>query len=69
MAINLAPINENLDQTVDDLGIEEFTSFERSSINKDNIRSKLDLGYSTSNYRLSLIPKVKCQDILMKKNL
>lgn len=38
---------------------DEFTQFERSSINTDNIRSKLDLGYSTMNYRISLIPKIK----------
>lgn len=50
-------VNERED--VDDEGFDEFTAFERSSINKDNIRNKLDLGYTMTNHRVSLIPKVK----------
>jgi hypothetical protein len=55
--------------SIDDCVFDEFSEHERNSVNKDNIRKKLDLGYSTMNYRTSLIPKVKCKAIEMKKNL
>lgn len=53
----------------DDLEMDEFAEHERNSLNKRNIRDKIDLGYTTINYRTSLIPKVKWKNITMKKNI
>lgn len=50
--------NKCKDTKINDV-FDEFTPFERSSVNQNNIRNKIDLGYSTMNYRTSLIPKVK----------
>lgn len=58
----------NDSEEINDEGFDEFTAFERSSINKNNIRNKLDLGYTMTNHRTSLIPKVKCKNINMKKH-
>jgi len=54
---------------LEDCIFDEFSEFERSSINSSNIRKKLDLGYNTMNYRTSLIPRVKSKTINMKKNM
>lgn len=48
---------------------DEFSEFERNSINNAGIKSKIDLNYTTANLRTSLIPKVKYQNIIMKRNI
>lgn len=52
----------------DDEYFDEFTPSERSIEDLDNVRNKTELGYSTANYRTSLIPKVKYKSIDMKKH-
>lgn len=54
----------------EDSGVfDEFSEFERNSINNAGIKNKIDLNYTTANLRTSLIPKVKYQNIIMKKNI
>lgn len=64
---NIIPNEEGKNDSInEDECFDEFTPFERSSVNKNNIRSKMDLGYSTMNYRTSLIPKVKTMKLSSK---
>jgi hypothetical protein len=61
---------EEQKSTDEDSGIfDEFSEFERNSANKSSVRNKIDLNYTTANFRTSLIPKLKHQNIIMKKNI